>query len=233
MIKRTMLAAVLAAAMPATAFAQGDDTGGGGGGDTGTAGGTAGTAGTTAGATAGGQMEATGSGPAIFKHGTMGLGFPISLFTLDLGTVTGSTTPAVHPIDLLWFNDNANAYDLILGVNLAVTSDHPNPADPTMTIPGATTFGFAAGFGYRMYKHHSERIHTYLEPRAIVTVGDVSSFADVLQLDVGAAMGVEAMMTEWFSVSGQVGLDATFGNKFKDINVGTFTGGLAANFYWQ
>ena len=163
----------------------------------------------------------------------MGLSFPISLFTLDLGALAGTATPTVRTVNVLMFQDNNNALDIILGLNLAVTEDHANPNDPTMTIPGATTFGFAAGLGYRMYKHHTDKIHTFLEPFAKITVADVSSFADVLGLSVGANMGAECMFTEWFSVSGTIGLQADFADKFKSINVGTLTGGLAANFYWQ
>ncbi|HTJ44673.1 MAG TPA: hypothetical protein VL463_21355 [Kofleriaceae bacterium] len=215
------------AAVPSAAFAQ--DEGGTGDGSGGTT--DVSNAGGTATTTAGDQMAATGSGPAIFKHGTMGLSLPISLFTIDLAGLGGTTTPAVHPVNILMFQDNANALDLILGVNLAVTPDGVDQAGNP--VAGATTFGFAAGLGYRMYKHHSERIHTFLEPRAFIGVNDVSSFADVLTLSVGANLGAEAMFTEWFSVSGTIGASADFSQKFKDINVGTFTGGLSANFYWD
>jgi hypothetical protein len=178
-------------------------------------------------------MEATGAGPAIFKHGTMGLSFPVLGFTIDLGGLAGATTtPVVHPVNILYFMDNANALDIIAGVNLAVTPDHVDPAT-MMTVAGSTTFGFAVGAGYRMYKHHSARIHTFLEPRAVIGVNDVSNFADVLTLSVGANLGAECMFTDWFSVSGTVGASADFSQKFKAINVGTLTGGLMANFYWD
>jgi hypothetical protein len=134
--------------------------------------------------------------------------------------------------NLRWFADNATAYDLILGVNLAKTSD-TTMGNPPVTVPGATTFGATVGFGLRMYKHHSERVHTFLEPFALLSDKDFSAFADVLAISVGAQMGAEVMFADWFSVSGAVGLEADFTNKFKDINVGTATGGLYANMYWQ
>jgi hypothetical protein len=229
MLKKTLFVLAMIAA-PTAAFAQGDDTGAGAGTDT--SGGEAATAGNTAATTAGDQMAATGSGPAIFKHGTMGLSFPVLGFTLDLGGLAGATTtPVVHPVNILYFMDSANALDLIAGVNLAVTPDHTDAAGNP--VAGATTFGFAVGAGYRMYKHHSARIHTFLEPRALIGVNDVSSFADVLTLSIGANLGAECMFTDWFSVLGTIGASADFSDKFKSINVGTLTGGLMANFYWD
>lgn len=231
MLKKVLFVLAMVA-VPTAAFAQGDDTGGGatGGGE---ASGTATVSGDGAAATAGGQMATTGAGPEIFKHGTMGLSFPVAAFSFDLGAFGGTATPTVHTVNLLYFNDNATAYDLILGVNLAVTQDHTDPNNPMVTIPGATTFGFAVGAGYRMYKHHSGKIHTFLEPRALIGVNDVANIGDVLTLSVGANMGAECMFTDWFSVSGTVGASADFSDKFKTINVGTLTGGLLANFYWD
>jgi hypothetical protein len=130
--------------------------------------------------------------------------------------------------------DSNNALDLILGIDFHVTPDTVTGMPPNqMTVPGATTFGFALGAGYRMYKHHSARIHTFLEPFGKIEVTDTSVFADVLKIDLGANLGAECMFTDWFSVSGTIGAQATFATKFKDIEVATATAGLAANMYWD
>ena len=226
MLMKSLFVLALVAA-PTAAFAQ-DDTTGGGGGD---GSGSAAAAGGTAGAAAAGQMESTGSSPAIFKHGTMGLSFPVSLalnFTVNTGTGTPAPPP-VTPIDLLYFNDANTAYDLILGFNLT----HASVTDAMGNTTSSTTFGATVGAGIRMYKHHSARIHTYLEPAVVLHSDDVGSIGDNLTLGVGGAVGVEAMLTEWFSLSGQVGAELDFGNKFKDITLQTVRDGLFANFYWD
>jgi hypothetical protein len=227
MIKKSLFVLAMLAA-PTAAFAQDDTTGGGGGGD---GSGSAATAGGTAGAAAGGQMEAMGSSPAIFKHGTMGLSFPVSLafnFTVNTGAAT-TPPPPVTPIDLLYFNDANTAYDLILGFNLS----HLSTTDAMGNTVSATTFGATVGAGIRMYKHHSARIHTFLEPAVVLHSDDLGSIGDNLTLGVGGSVGVEAMLTEWFSLSGQVGAELDFANKFKNITFDTVRTGLFANFYWD
>jgi hypothetical protein len=218
MLKKILFVLALVA-VPTAAFAQGDDTAGGGGGGGGATTGTAPAAEPPA--------APMGESPAIFKHGTWGLSFPVT----SLLTITGLTaTPTVPTISFLMFQNDKAALDILLGVQLLKTSDNPTAVPP---VVGATTFGFAAGLGYRIYQHHSARIHTFVEPFAKIAVTDVSSFADVLTISAGANLGAECMFTEWFSVSGTIGLQANFANKFKDINVGTVTGGLFANFYWD
>ena len=104
---------------------------------------------------------------------------------------------------------------------------------PPVTTPGADLFGFTLGLGYRMYRHHSSKVHLYLEPEVVLATTDVSNFGDTVSLEVGLAAGVEAMFTDWFSISGQVGADLAFTSKFNVINLATFRDGLFANFYWQ
>lgn len=222
MLKKALFVAALVA-VPTAAFAQDDTTGGGGDGS-----GSAAAAGGTAATDAGNQMAPSGSGPAIFKSGTMGISIPLVFFSLS-GL---ATTPTVDTVNITKFQDANNALDIILGVRLAVTPD-TTTGNPPVTVPGATTFGFAAGLGYRMYKHHTGKISTFLEPQAVVSVVDVSNFADALTLGVGARMGVECMFTDWFSVSGSIGAQVAFSQKFKDIELTTPTSGLTANFYWE
>jgi hypothetical protein len=227
MLKKTLLVMALVA-VPTAAFAQDDTSGGGGGGS----GGGAATAPTA-------PATPAGEGPAIFQHGTMGLSFPAvggfdiaSLAALITAAGGGAATTPVPTVSLLYFNDNRTALDLTLGIRLAKTPD-TTMGTPPVTVPGSTTFGFAVGLGYRMYQHHSERIHTFLEPFVKLSVSDVSNFADVLDLSGGANLGAECMFTDWFSVSGTIGGFVDFSNKFNNITLATATGGLNANFYWH
>jgi hypothetical protein len=169
--------------------------------------------------------------PAVFKHGTMGLSIPISLLTIDLGAL-GGTTETVPTANVLYFSDPTTAFDLIVGLNLHHTED-TTTGNPPVPVAGGTIFGVAVGAGYRMYKHHSARIHTFLEPSVLVAINDFGNAADTVSLRAGAALGAEAMFTEWFSVSGTIGAGVSFTQKFKDIQLATFTSGLSANFYWE
>jgi hypothetical protein len=234
MLKKILFVLALVA-VPTAAFAQ-DDTGGGGGGGGSAAGGGEG----TGGATTAPAASSGGEGPAIFQHGTMGLSFPavggfdFSALSAIIASAGGGTATAapVPTVSFLMFQDNKTALDILIGVALTKTPD-TTMGTPPVTVPGATKFGFAAGLGYRIYQHHSERIHTFVEPFAKISVNDVSSFADVLAITVGANMGAECMFTDWFSISGTIGVQANFANKFNNINVNTVTNGLAANFYWH
>lgn len=167
------------------------------------------------------DMKEAGTGPAIFKHGTLGLGFTVP-----------TSAAGYQTIDVVWFADATTAYDLIGGVNFAQTPD-TTMGMPPVTVPGTTLFGFAAGFGYRMYKHHSAKIHTFLEPSAVLSDGNVKQFGDTIGLGVGLHLGAEAMFTDWFSISGQVGVELDLTQKFKQINFNTARNGLFANFYWE
>jgi hypothetical protein len=221
MIKKTMLACALVAMIPAAAMAQpdGDATGDGSGGGSGDAGG-GGTAAGDAGAAASGAMATTGTGPEIFQKGTMGLAFALP---------SGGFTPA-GTINLTYFANDKTAYDLILGLHFAHTPDQAGPPP----VAGGDILGFTVGFGYRMYKHHSAKIHTFLEPQVLIADADMTNaFADSLSISVGAGLGAECMFTDWFSVSGQVGAGLAFSQKFKSIDFSTGTSGLYANLYWK
>jgi hypothetical protein len=179
----------------------------------------------------GGDM---GGKPAIFRAGTMGLGF--NLFGLDFGPIIAAIAAAgggmgvVLPpanIDLAYFLSEKAALDLILGIKLAAV---PNMAPATGST---TTFGLEAGVGYRMYMKDTGKIHTFLEPEVVLGAADFSNFGDTFVLNISGNMGVEAMFTDWFSVSGTVGLGLDFSQKFKNIFLGTVQGGLNANFYWH
>ncbi|HEY1556638.1 MAG TPA: hypothetical protein VGF94_17505 [Kofleriaceae bacterium] len=178
----------------------------------------------TAEAAATDQTTVTGTAPAIFHKNTVGISLAV-----PSGTLSGSE------VELAYFTSDHTAYDLLFGVDLAHTPDAMMPATmgmPATTTPGGTTFGLTVGAGYRMYKHHSERIHTYLEPFALVSSADLGSAGDNLSIGVGGALGAECMFADWFSVRGQVGVALTFASAFKAIELATNTSGLYANFYW-
>ena len=147
-MKHLALALTILGAAPAIAFAQGDDTGMGGA-----------PAQTTTPTTASpgsepGATSPTGSPPEIFHHGTMGLSFDVA------------TTASNPVIDLTYFTDPATAYDIIFGLSYAHTQSMTTGMPP-VTTPGADLFGFTLGLGYRMYRHHSSKVHLYLEQRSV------------------------------------------------------------------
>ena len=162
----------------------------------------------------------TGTGPSIFKSGTLGL---------SVGVPSGTSDSQVN---LTYFTSERTALDLLFGFDFAHTPD-TTTGMPAMTTPGGTTVGLSVGAGYRMYKHHSQRIHTYLEPFAQVATADFGTISDNLMLAVGGALGAECMFTDWFSIRGQVGVALTVGSTFKAVELATNTSGLYANFYWE
>jgi hypothetical protein len=163
----------------------------------------------------------TGTGPAVFKHGTLGLSFAVP---------SGGQPPP--EVNLLYFTDQKTAWDVVVGAALAVTGDS-TPPPPAPPVAGGTKFGVVAGLGLRMYKHHSARIHTYLEPLVKVSSADLGSIGDNLVIAGAGVIGVECLMTDWFLIGGQAGLGLSFADKFKTINVGTATSGLYATFLWD
>ena len=169
------------------------------------------------------NASVTGTGPVIFKHGTIGLS----------AQVPGNTT--TNQVNLAYFTSDRTAIDFLFGFDFAHTPDTTMmpPGMPPVTTPGGTTVGLSVGAGYRMYKHHSQRIHTYLEPFAQVASADLGSVSDNLMLGVGGALGAECMFADWFSVRGQVGVALTVGSTFKAVELATNTSGLYANFYWD
>jgi hypothetical protein len=167
--------------------------------------------------TATAEMGDKGTPPPIFKHGTLGLSFSIPSDTQN-------------NLSLTYFTNDKTALDLLFGFDLAHT---PATTMGMMMVPGGTTFGLTVGLGYRMYKHHSARIHSYLEPFASVSSVDLGSISDNLALSAGGVLGAECMFTDWFSVRGQVGVELTVGSTFKAVSLATATSGLFAAFYWD
>ena len=166
------------------------------------------------------QNKVTGESPLVFKKGTLGLSF---------GIPAGGAAPG-YAVSVVDFIDDHTAYDLLVGFDLHKSDGNAMAMPPTM---GGTTFALTAGLGYRMYKHHTARVHTYLEPAIQLSSADLGSIADNLTIGAGASIGVECMFTEWFSVRGQAGAQLAVGNKFKDIELTTATSGLFANMYWN
>ena len=106
-----------------------------------------------------------------------------------------------------------------------------DPMDPTMTSD-ATTVGFFAGAGYRMYKDTKGKIRPYLEPGGFISASDFSAFGDTLALGVDAILGVDYALMDQFTLGMGIGGGLTFSNSFKDINLGLFTQSINATFWW-
>lgn len=218
MLKKTMLACALVALIPAAAMAQpeGEESTGDGMGEGSSEGG-----GMADAPAASDAMASTGAGPAVFKKGTKGISF---------GLPSGGFAPA-GTVNLTYFASDKIAYDLIVGLGFSHSEEVTLPGPPPVTT-GGDVVSLTVGFGYRMYKNHSAKIHTYLEPAVLISEGDFSEFADQLDISVGAGLGVECMFTDWFSVRGQIGAGLSFTDKFKSIALSTGTSGLYANMYW-
>jgi hypothetical protein len=174
----------------------------------------------TAAATATDQNKVTGEAPPVFKKGTLGLSF---------GIPAGGAAPG-YAVSVVDFIDDHTAYDFLVGFDIHKSDGNAMAMPPTMS---GTTVALTAGLGYRLYKHHTARVHTYLEPAVVLSSADLGSIGDNLTIGAGASLGVECMFTEWFSVRGQAGAQLAVGNKFKDIELTTATSGLYANMYWN
>jgi hypothetical protein len=185
---------------------------------------------------AGGAMPAPlpGGDSGGFQKGMLGLSLPLTLLSRTTGAGAGSNAAVDVPtVGVLYFLDDRTALDIVAGFNF-----HHFEGFDNATPPAAKTFdvfGIAAGAGYRMYKHNG-KLHSFIEPQATFVMGDVagatipagSSFV----LRVGGLFGAEREISDWFSLSGAIGVGLNFGNKFKDIQFGP-TAVLAANFYWK
>jgi hypothetical protein len=171
-------------------------------------------------------MPAAAGGDA-FQKGTMGV-----TFALDLDSALGSMTlgERVPTIGFAYFLDDKSALRLTAGLNVH-KEQTTNNATPPMTSD-TTVVGFALGAGYRMYKPVKVgRVHPYLEPAARFAWPDTSQSSTVL-LGIGAQLGVECELADWFSLSGGLGGALDFTNSFKDIHFATAST-LAANLYWH
>jgi hypothetical protein len=202
MLKRILVVSMLLA--PFTASAQPTDSGSGSGAPPPTE-----------------PAPATG-GP--FMKGTLGFSLPVA----TLSEIASSLGEPVPTIDILYFLSDKAAVDLIAGVNFHYQQRVDNNVPP-MTEQ-VTVFGFAAGLGYRMYKHKGA-LHSFIEPQGILGMTDSAVGASFF-LDAGLALGAERTFGDWFSVSGAFGGALRFTNKFNDIQAAP-TASLAANFYWK
>lgn len=218
MLKKTLIACALVAMIPAAAMAQpeGEEPA-----TDGTGGESGGAATGEAGAAASDAMAPSGGGPEIFQKGAMGISF---------GLPSGGFSPA-GTLNLTYFANEKTAYDLIAGLSFS----HGDVTDPVTGMTSSQDLlGLTLGFGYRMYKKHSGKVDTFLEPQVLIRDTDMTNaFADTLSIGVGAGLGAEVMFTDWFSVSGQIGAGLSFEDKFKTINFTTLTSGLAATIYWK
>lgn len=174
-------------------------------------------------------MESSPPAPSAdaFGKGTLGLAFPITLLS-NLGSAVGGGEQ-VPTIDLIYFLDGKTALDLIVGLNLHKTQVVDNSIPPMTT--DETIFGFAAGIGYRMYRKPHGPVLMFIEPEVLLTWDDTSN-SDLVDILALGQLGVERMLVDWLSVSGEVGAGVDFANKFKDIQLAT-TANLAVNLYWK
>lgn len=159
----------------------------------------------------------------VWKAGTLGLSVPF----FSLSQLAAGTFESVPTIDLVYFLDAKSAVDLIAGINLH--KRQVTAGTPPMTSD-QTSFGFAAGVGYRVYTHKGA-LHSYLEPKGVLSWSDTSNSAS-LSLRAAFDFGLERMIADWFSFSGTLGAGIAFSNKFNDIQLAT-AASLAANFYWR
>jgi hypothetical protein len=140
-------------------------------------------------------------------------------------SLTGERVPTV---DILYFTSADAALDVVLGLNVHKRVVY-NSATPPMASE-LTFVGFAAGVGYRMYKHRN-KVATYIEPQAVLEWTNLKDSATFSLSGLGL-FGVEVMLAEWASLSGAIGAGVEVGNKFDDLQLAT-TATLAANLYWK
>jgi len=217
LVRNSILISIAMVAAQGAAFAQ-DDTGMGGGG-TGDA--TGGMGETTTPTT----TTAAGEGYAGLHSGLEGISVP--LLTFDFG---GLVAPSGVPTaDFFWGLNESAAIDTQIGLRFAKT-----PADPTANPPTAdsTTFGVHLGVGYRMIKANKGKIRPYVEPGIALDTIDVGHVGDNIAIGAFGEMGVEYLISDQLTVGTQFGAAASFTQKFKNIDIATFTGAVDVSFWW-
>ena len=167
------------------------------------------------------------SSGAPFTKGMLGLSFPVTLLS-NITSAVSLTGERVPTIDLLYFTSEKTALDIVLGLNVHKTVIY-NSATPPMPSD-ATYVGFAAGVGYRMYKHRN-RVATFFEPQVVLEWTNLQDSA-TFGVNAYGLFGAEVMLADWASLSGAIGPGASVGNKFDDLQLAT-TAELAANLYWK
>jgi hypothetical protein len=168
----------------------------------------------------------TSSG-APFAKGMLGLSLPFTLVT-NISSRASLIEERVPSIGLVYFLDEKSALDVVLGLNVHRYVQYNNAVPPMGEK--VTRTGFAAGLGYRMYKHRN-RVATFVEPEVLMEWTNLNDSATFTLSGLGL-FGAEVMLAEWASLSGAVGAGVAFGNKFDDIQLAT-TANLAANLYWK
>jgi hypothetical protein len=170
-------------------------------------------------------MPAPSGGDEVFRKGTLGFSFPVTLISNVASGVLG-TGERVPTVDIVYFLSDKAAVDLIAGVNIHRKQEN--------AVSGGTEdvnlFGYAAGVGYRMYRSKNN-LRSFIEPQAVITWSDTAT-SDTFGLNLGASLGAERNITPWFSFSGAIGGTLNFTNSFKDIQLATSVN-LAANLYWR
>ncbi len=167
------------------------------------------------------------SSGAPFTKGMLGLSFPVTLLS-NLTSAVSLTAERVPTVSVLYFMSESAALDIVVGLNVHKRVIYNSAAPPMAS--DATFIGFAAGVGYRMYKHRN-KVATFIEPQVVLEWTNLKDSA-TFSLDGLGLFGVEVMLAEWASLSGAVGAGVSVGNKFDDIQLAT-TASLAANLYWK
>lgn len=162
---------------------------------------------------------------------TMGLSIPI-FNNIDFSGLAGLIGgDAGFPTANLLYGLDANTYlDLQLGINFGPGGE----VDDGMggTIAGDDIFGLKLGVGYRMYKPSKGKIRPYLEPSIVLTVADLANAGDVIDLGLGARMGVDYALWEQFTLGAAIGADLNFNDAFDTITFNLLTTGMNATFWW-
>ena len=173
----------------------------------------------------GGTPPAATSGGDPYQKGTLGVAIPVA--TASSINVSSLLFEPVPTVDILYFLDPRAAVDIIAGINLH--KEQISAGMPPVTMD-KTVFGFAAGAGYRMYKH-MDKLHSFIEPAVSIGWADTSNSSS-FALHLAGYFGAERTVTDWFAFAGAIGAGVNFTNSFKDIQLAT-TATLFANFYWH
>ncbi len=180
----------------------------------------------------GGGDSSMGTGDSgSSNEGAAEVGNTASDSAYKMGISTTWPTGGAPTADFLWSLGGANWLDVSLGINF---NKGPDPTDPTMS---ASRFGLVLGAGYRMYKDNKGAIRPYLEPAALISIGDFSDAGNTMQLGVGALMGVDLQVLPQLTFGTGIGAGLTFGDGAGAglgdvISFGLLTASINATFWW-
>ena len=132
--------------------------------------------------------------------------------------------------NLLYGLDADTYLNLQLGINFGPGS----AVDDGMgnQVAGDDVFGLKVGVGYRMYKPTKGKIRPYLEPSVALAISDFGNAGDVLDLNLGALMGVDYLLWEQITIGAAIGANLAFNDAFDSINFNLLTTGMNATFWW-